>query len=333
MRTKAELEYAIFTRKLATVESLTERELSEREIRQMPTVVLEWHLQNNARNVEKAANAERLKEENRKNAETASIMRMHNNEATEEETKSAVEEVKIFCAAFPQFIGSYMPNREALISWLKEKTLPITAKNLETAFQALGVQGKILLNPKAIGIGTESEVSGHRLKTHPQLHRLLEPAPTAEQREKIEQRKMSAADWKDAHKEDFRETRVSDFQQRSWDQAIATFLLSNPTYEATDSNRIKILEFIKSNGLQINPQGLQAAFNFLVPRGELELNEGNKIEGQATRYTNLGGSPPGFPPKSDKYSFQKKVNSMGSKEYLDRINNDSAFREAVNALG
>ena len=117
---------------------------------------------------------------------------------------------------------------------------------------------------------------------------------------------MSAAEWKETHKEDFRETRLSDFQQRSWDQAIATFKLSNPTYIPNDSNRGKMLAFITKNGLQLNPQGLQAAFTFLTSRGELELNESNVIEGHATRYTDLGGSEPGFPPKSDKYSFQKK---------------------------
>lgn len=344
MRTKAELEHFISTKGLATAESLTQRELTESEIRRMPEAVYAWHEQNNRANVEKALDAPRVKAENRKNAENAKTTRFWKDEATKEEGEQAIQETLKFHGAYPQFRGDYVPNRYAMRDWLREKSLPWTFENLVSAFEDLTMKGQIVLDPSALGIGTESEIFGHRLKTHPQLSRLLEPAPTEEQKAKLAERRMSAAEWKEAHKEDFRQTRLSDFQLRSWDQAIATFLLSNPTYIANDSNRAKILEFIKNNhklqlpngkvlALSINPQGLQTAFDELSSRGELELNESRVIEGQATRYTNLGGSEPGFPPKSDKYSFQRKIQTMSSSEYLDRINNDPAFREAVNALG
>ena len=120
---------------------------------------------------------------------------------------------------------------------------------------------------------------------------------------------------------------------RGLEQAIATFRLSNPTYLPTEENQAKMEKFLKANGLQMNPQGLQAAFSYLTSRGELELNESGVIEGTVTRYTNLGGSAPGFPPKSDKYSFQNKINSLSASEFQQRLNDDPQFREAVNALG
>ena len=333
MKTKAELEHLILTKHLATAESLTQRELTAREIHLMSEPVYAWHEQNNRANVAKALDAPRLKAANVKNAEAAKSQRIWKNEATNEETEESIREVQKFVAAYPQFRADFVPNREALISFLRERNLPCVKANLVAAFEDLASKGFLLLNPSAIGIGEESEISGGRVVRHPELYKLLAPAPTEAQKAKLEQGKMSAAEWKEAHKEDFKPTQASPSFFRALEQAIATFRLSNPTYIPTEENQEKMETFLKANDLQMNPQGLQAAFSYLTSRGELELNKSGVIEGTVTRYTNLGGSQPGFPPKSDKYSFQKKISSLSSSEYRERINNDPEFRQAVNALG
>src|SRR6266550_8398586 len=168
MRTKAELEHFILTKRLATTESLSQRELTAREIHLMPEPVYSWHQQNNLKNVEAALDAPRSQAGNKKNAVDAKSSRIWADKATEEEIQESISEVAIFSKAYPQFVGSHIPNREALISFLREKNLPCTARNLVTAFEDLGSKGLLVLNPSAIGIGTESEISGYRVVRHPE---------------------------------------------------------------------------------------------------------------------------------------------------------------------
>src|SRR6266403_2358820 len=159
MRTKAELEHFILTKRLATTESLSQRELTAREIHLMSEPVFAWHEQNNRANVEKALDAPRIKAANVKNAEAAKSQRIWKNEATNEETEESVREVQKFVAVYPQFRADFVPNREALISFLRERNLSCVKANLVTAFEALASKGLLVLNPSAIGIGTETEIS------------------------------------------------------------------------------------------------------------------------------------------------------------------------------
>ena len=327
MKTNGELNY------LAQKHGWKAETLTRARINRMPADESDWHSRFNADEFTRAWGEDQAKAENKKNTEAAKSQRIWKNEATNEETEESIREVQEFVAAYPQFRADFVPNREALISFLRSKTLSCVKANLVAAFEDLASKGFLLLNPSAIGIGEESEISGGRVVRHPELYKLLAPAPTEAQKAKLEQGKMSAAEWKEAHKEDFKPTQASPSFFRALEQAIATFRLSNPTYIPTEENQEKMETFLKANDLQMNPQGLQAAFSYLTSRGELELNKSGVIEGTVTRYTNLGGSQPGFPPKSDKYSFQKKISSLSSSEYLERINNDPEFRQAVNALG
>jgi len=72
-----------------------------------------------------------------------------------------------------------------------------------------------------------------------------------------------------------------------------------------------------------NPQGLQAAFDAL--KDKLEINENARQTAQVVRYADLGGSERGFPARSNKYSFQRKIDSMSSQVYLRRVNEDPQF--------
>jgi hypothetical protein len=224
--------------------------LTYNQVQRMSSDEIDFHSKLNKEEFEKALDAPRVKAENAKNLEAAKSQRMWKNEATNEETEESVNEVQRFVAAYPQFRADFVPNREALISFLREKNLPCVKANLVTAFEDLASKGLLVLNPSALGIGTESEISGQRVVRHPELFRLLAPAPTEAQKAKLEQGKMSAKEWKEAHKEDFKPTQASPSFFRALEQAIATFRLSNPTYIPTEENKGKMEKFLKANGLQ-----------------------------------------------------------------------------------
>jgi hypothetical protein len=307
--------------------------LTSARVQRMTVQEYEFHQAFNKTDLERAVAEPQTQAQNKRTAEDSKAQRMWKDEASAEETEFALKEVTAFCQAYPQFIGRHVPNREALVAWLREKYLPVTFANLATAFQALGAEGKILVNPSAIGIGTEQEIGGSRLKHHPELWRLLEPAPNVEQQAKIADQKMSSKEYREAHKEDWREHRISDRQQASWNKSIEFFKQSRPDYKATDSNKTKILNFIFSNGLQVNPQGLEAAYKYLKPRNELELNEGAVQEGQSVRYTNLAGTGGdvrnGFVGRDT--NLAAKIASMSADEYSRWLQSPSN-RKAADAL-
>jgi hypothetical protein len=297
------------------------------KIQRMTADEADWQSRVNAEEFSRAYSEKRTESENKRNAEASKAGRMWADQATPEETQAALAEVTAFCQAYPQFIGRHVPNREALIAWLREQNLPVTFANLVAAYQSLGADGKILVNPSAIGVGTEEEIGGSRLKHHPELWRLLEPAPNAEQKSKIAEQKMSSKEYREAHKEDWREDRIPARQQQSWSKAIEFFKQSRVDYKATEENRKKILGFIFANGLQVNPQGLESAYRALKARGDLELNEGAVQEGQALRYTDFGEQPRGLQ-LPEKESLAYKIKSMSAKEYQDWLQNP-ANRRAV----
>ncbi len=144
---------------------------------------------------------------------------------------------------------------------------------------------------------------------------------------------MSATEYREAHKEDWRETRISDLQQRSWNQAIEFFKHSRPDYRGTESNRQKLIGFITANGLQVNPQGLEAAYKYLKSKNELELNEGAVQGGQTLRYTNLAGTGGdvrnGFVGRDT--NLAAKITSMSADEYSRWLQSPSN-RKAADAL-
>jgi hypothetical protein len=318
---------------LASKKGWTVGPLTYRQVQRMDSDQYRFHEIFNKAELEKALDSPRVEAENKKNAEASKAGRMWADQATPEETEAALAEVTAFCSAYPQFIGGHVPNRKALIAWLQEKNLPVTFANLSTSFQALGSEGKILVNPSALGIGTDTEVGGARLKNHPELWRLLEPALSAEQKAKIAEQKMSAKQYREAHKEDWRIDRIPDQQRASWNKAIGFFLQSRPDVVPSSENLKKIGDFIFANGLQMNPQGLEAAYKSLKAKGELELNEGAVQEGQALRYTNLadtgGDVRSGFVGRDT--NLAAKIASMSADEYSRWLQSPSN-RKAADAL-
>ena len=65
----------------------------------------------------------------------------------------------------------------------------------------------------------------------------------------------------------------------------AAFLANNPSYEPTHSNRDKLIDFIKRNGLPFTAQSLQEAFNALT--NMLDLNPNRDVRYGVTRVIDL----------------------------------------------
>jgi hypothetical protein len=307
--------------------------LTHARIQRMTADEADYQSRFNVEEFNRAWNEKETEAENKRNAEVAQVRRMwEQDEATQEETETAVKEAKEFTAAHPQYIVCD-ENARTLLAWLKERKLLPTAQNWAAAFQAVGAQGRILVNPSALGIGTDTEVGGARLKHHPELSRLLEQAPNAEQKAKIAEQKMGSKEYRELHKEDFREDRISTRQRESWNKAIAFCLQSHPEIKSSDANVKLIGEAVLSSGMQMNPQGLAAAINMLKSKNSLELNEGAVQEGQALRYTNLANTGAdvrnGF--VANDTNLAAKIAKMSSAEYNDWLRSPSN-RKAADAL-
>ena len=155
-------------------------------------------------------------------------------------------------------------------------------------YEQLRQQQGIEADPAAVGVGTEVEISGGRLTNHPQLWKILEPA-SAETQAKTPERRMSAAEWKAAHIEDFRPEGGLELAKKTWDRNVATFCSSRPEYLASEASGEKMQAFIRANGLDYNVQHLEAAFRYLKSRNELELKEAAVIDGPLARVRKLLG--------------------------------------------
>jgi len=319
VKTKAELEHFILTKHLATAESLTNRELTAGEIQLMPEPVYSWHQQNNLKNVEAALDAPRIQAGNKKNAVDAKSSRIWADKATEEEIQESISEVAKFCQRYPQFVGSYVPNREALISFLRERNLPCVKANLVTAFEDLASKGLLVLNPSAIGIGMESEISGYRVVRHPELYKLLAPAPTEGQRAKLEQGKMSADEYRKQHPEAFRDPQVYADTAEKIKREINSFRSFHPEYKLTEENSKHLQAYISKRKLPFNRESLEAAYSELVREGYIETNPEAVVSSGGTKLIDYGGRP-------GRANLSHEINRMSAAEYTRWLENPANRR-------
>jgi len=94
--------------------------------------------------------------------------------ATPEESKRILADLQNFQASFPQFIVSRAENA-IILSWLRDRNLELTYRNLVESFEANALEGKVWLNPNAINAGVETEVSGQQLLQHHNFFKLIQP--------------------------------------------------------------------------------------------------------------------------------------------------------------
>ena len=244
---------------------------------------------------------------------------------------AARKAVETFCEKYPQFIRDE-PNALALCNFTKLNGLDGTLiESYETAFQALAARGELHLNPSALGLGTEERISGHSVKTHPELHLLLRPALTSDQLDKYKSAKMSSAEYLKAHPELTRPTKLPDYVTERISRAYATFKSMEPSFVATDDSIDALIAWMNERGYPYSHNSLLEGFKTLYEQGKIGRRRDAVVHGQVVTMTEYPLEQR-TPPVSDKYSFQKTIDSMGSQEYLDRINKDPQFRAAIDSL-
>src|SRR6185369_12964168 len=190
------LKQRILVRQLGTEEDLKPRKLSIEDWRGMNAELQEWHIATNGKNVDEMFNAQAAAEhqaqQNEINSEAWESKRIFENRATQGDIDAGLEQVALFTSRYPQFVGAIVENRQALMAWLKQNNRTVKFANLVAAFEALTVEGRVIVSPSAIGAGPEHQVSGLALRDHPNLHLLLKPGPTEKERERREIDKLSA---------------------------------------------------------------------------------------------------------------------------------------------
>lgn len=210
--------------------------------------------------------------------------RMWDGKATEEESQKAYVAGDRFASNYSQFLRSES-NAKAIISYMEENNLDATqVQSYVEAFERLAPQGKLVLSPKAAGIGAEETLTGEALRKYPRLHLLLQKSKTVKAEDKL-----SADQWLQSHPE-LRDNRISPLTTHRMDVAAATV-------------------------------------------AHFERSKGGTAEGQAVRFTDMGGKDySGYPSHPTKHSFRRLLGSLDSVEYARRLNEDPAFARAVDSL-
>src|SRR5258707_251048 len=166
------------------------------EINQMSSAELRWHEQFNAENLENVVTVEENKKNNKQNMAAWNVKRMWGGKASEEETQKAFAAGDRFASNYAQFVRN-MDNAQAITSYMEENNLDATqVQSYVEAFEVLVPQGKLVLSPKAAGIGTEETLTGEALMLYPLRYLLLQPNKVLKPEDKL-----SADEWFEQHKE------------------------------------------------------------------------------------------------------------------------------------
>jgi len=313
MKTNGELSY------LAQKYGWKAETLTRARINRMTADESDWHSRFNADEFTRAWGEDQAKAENKKNSADAKSARIWADKATEEEIQESISEVAKFCQRYPQFVGSYVPNREAVISWLRTRNLPCVKANLVTAFEDLASKGLLVLNPSALGLGTETEISGGRVVRHPELYKLLAPAPAEKDRLKLAEQKMSADEYRKQHPEAFRDPRVYAEAAEKIKREINSFRSFHPEYLLTEENSKHLQAYISKRKLPFNRESLEAAYGELVREGYIEINHETVVSSGGTKLVNFGGRP-------GRANLSHDINRMTAVEYARWLENPANRR-------
>jgi hypothetical protein len=301
-RSKEDLEHLIEKRGLAPMESLRVRELTEKEIlSEMPEPVYEWHYLYNRPNIEKAMAAKKIKQGEQKTTEEREAKQfwdgIQKRQLGGEQLKKAKEASDNFCAKHPQYYRNNLTNDTAIAAWFKSRTLAPTEANLREAFVELAKNGKLILNPAAIGvirirlsngqvldmhesdlsnwqqrnhepkveILAFEEITGRELVCSSQLQWLLKAYPEGSL-QAIKQTKMSAEQFKPAVQKAFENdpNRVR--------SVIEEFKKAHPDYPLTDESREHMVSYMDKRKKVYTVANLKEAYQTLVAEGYIEPN-------------------------------------------------------------
>jgi hypothetical protein len=355
-RSKEDLEHIIKERKLAPIDSLTERPLTMREVNAMHVDVFAWHEIYNKRNLLAAIEEPRIKAENKKNAKLATAHRQIVEEAaTDEEARTAEREIVRFRASHPQYLGNFLPNNKAMLDWLKSHTLLITQENLTAAFGELAREGKLVVNPAAVGViriqlsnGRTEEICKEDLpvwqrrngtkreagRTVPIPVEILPfeevtgaalirspqrdrllSAYTPEIAQDLETKKLSADEWNRQHPLPLSGAELGRIGSQI-KKAVDTFLSFHPEYAITAENQKHIEAYLAKRNLHFTFTNLEASYSELVREGYIETNEA-VASGQATKMIDYAAEAKrtGAAETHSDAQTQRDIRKMNAKEY------------------
>ena len=181
----------------------TPRKLTAAEIRgEMSGQEMLWHEAWNSDNYRAAFTIEENQKNNKQNMVGWNAKRMWEGRATEEESQKAFAAGDRFASNFSQFVRS-VANGEVMTSYMAEHNLDATqVQSYVEAFEVLAPQGKLVLSPKAAGIGLEDRLEGEAVRLYPRLYLLLQPNKVLKPEDKL-----SADEWFSQHPE-LHETRT-----------------------------------------------------------------------------------------------------------------------------
>ncbi len=258
------------------------------------------------------------------------VERMWKGSASTDESEQAWKTAEQFMELYPAVRPNDTATGAAFKKYMRVNNLdPRELSSWEAALQALAAtnQPEIFLSPKAAGIGPEEELGGYSLRSYPNLHLLLRPAPTAEQLERLKAAKMSADEYKNSRPE-LRDGLPFVIQQQFFKAAhsLASF---EREYIFNDENNGKLLAELNRTQGQFNLSGLRAAFHELKKRGELELKP-IAAHGQITTLTEHEPRETGEPEAPGK--LRAKVARMSSSEMATFLRENPSARRAIDGV-
>src|SRR5713226_1735736 len=150
----------------------------------------------NSENYKAAFTVEENQRNNKQNMIGWNAKRMWEGRATEEESQKAFAAGDRFASNYSQFIRSES-NGLAICSYMADHNLDATqVQSYVEAFAFLAPQGKLVLSPKAAGIGMEEALTGDELKGYARLNLLLQPNKALKPEDKL-----SADEWFAQHRD------------------------------------------------------------------------------------------------------------------------------------
>ena len=269
------------------------------------------------------------KDEQKKAAQKkdANISRMWTGQTSEEETAKCKATAEEFLSRYRHFLR-VPENSGAMADRMRDKNLsPHDLSSFVRAFEELAVEGRLVLSGKIAGICDDEMVGGHALRTHKELHRFLQPTPTAEQLERLAAARMSADEWKKSRPE--LQDGLPFVARQQIYQAIRSLAHFEPDYVFTDANNEKLLQYVNKNKLQFNLTGLRTAYHAI--KDQLELKP-HTVSGQVVQMT-VYDAPEnqGEPLAPEK--LRAKIRNMSSDEMLLFFRDNPSARKAVDAVG
>jgi hypothetical protein len=272
---------------------LTKRELTHAEVQRMSVEEFEWHQLENAENLRAAIELNPQERGRRKNIhENVKAAKLYNGGVTEADRKALTENIGKVMRLYP-IVLDCQKNGAELIKKMKTRNANFTKfEDVELVLVDMISAGELYLNPAALGPQFEQrygdELFGAYAMSRVSADDLKRMTTPFRARQVDDESKLSADEYWQRHPELARARYGDAYYARplaDMQRQTAAFLANNPNYEATDSNRDKLINFFKANNLSFTAQSLQQAFNTL--KNTLDLKPNRDVRYGVTRVIDL----------------------------------------------